>query len=345
MERKIWIATGLLLLALVFYMLFPFINVLIYGLFIYYISRPIYRRINKHVSHGFMSAFASLFWVTLPILAVIIYTVLIASTELSGILSDPRVDAVGGIKSLISSASALASDIEPAELLNLIRENKNIGEYFFGVGLTVLSLVFKLILSFIAAFVFLRDEGRFRKWFVKSFLTKDESIAEDFFTDIDNAISHVFTGSILTAGITAIVASLLFTILNIIAPHEAFMIPYPLLLGILCGLANLIPAIGIKLVWVPLFLYITANAIIAHVIMSGVLYLIVFLVLINLLVDSFPEYLIRPYTSGGRVEPGILLFAYIFGPLVFGISGLFIGPIIVICAASFVEKVLPRLRK
>jgi len=345
MEKKFWTAVGVSLAAYVVYLVLPFVSVLIYGLFIYYISRPVYRRIKARIKNGFFSAFTSIFLIVLPVVVLILYTSIIASTELSEVLVESRIDARGRVTQMVSGASDLAGDIEPVDIITLIQDNTNIGQYLFSVGLLALNLVFKLILALIAGFLFLRDEGRFRRWFMRSFLSKDAKVADTFFSDVDNALQHVFSGSILTAGITAMLGAITFTTLNFIAPHPSLQIPYPLLLALLCGLANLIPAVGIKLVWIPLVGYLAFQAAAANVLLAELWFMILFLVVVNLIVDSFPEFIIRPYTTGGLVEPGVMLFAYIFGPFVFGLSGLFIGPMIVITSAAFVKNVLPYLRK
>jgi hypothetical protein len=60
-------------------------------------------------------------------------------------------------------------------------------------------------------------------------------------------------------------------------------------------------------------------------------------------VDSVPEVLLRPYISGRNLHVGLVLFAYIFGPLLFGWYGLFLGPLIVVLVVEFARVILPEL--
>ncbi len=48
-----------------------------------------------------------------------------------------------------------------------------------------------------------------------------------------------------------------------------------------------------------------------------------FLVLTIVVVDTIPDLVLRPYLSGERTHVGLLMLAYIFGPIVFGFYGLF----------------------
>jgi hypothetical protein len=58
-------------------------------------------------------------------------------------------------------------------------------------------------------------------------------------------------------------------------------------------------------------------------------------------VDTIPDFLIRPYVSGNRTHVGLLMFAYILGPIAFGFYGIFLGPILLVLFAQFFRTVAP----
>ena len=83
-----------------------------------------------------------------------------------------------------------------------------------------------------------------------------------------------------------------------------------------------------------------------------------------MVVDTIPDLIIRPIISGGspsarvdRSPPfvhlslrgegglhvGLVMFAYIFGPILFGWYGLFLGPIALVAITHFARLVLPEL--
>jgi hypothetical protein len=60
-------------------------------------------------------------------------------------------------------------------------------------------------------------------------------------------------------------------------------------------------------------------------------------------VDTVPDLALRPWVSGGDLHLGTVMFAYIFGPLVFGWYGLFLGPLVLVLVAQAANVVLPEL--
>jgi predicted PurR-regulated permease PerM len=97
-----------------------------------------------------------------------------------------------------------------------------------------------------------------------------------------------------------------------------------------------------KVVYVPL-----AGAIAAPMVVSGeyslVGYLVAFLFVAVVVVDTIPDLILRPYLSGERTHVGLLMLAYIFGPVVFGFYGLFFAPIVLALGITFAHTALPRL--
>jgi len=116
------------------------------------------------------------------------------------------------------------------------------------------------------------------------------------------------------------------------------------LLGILCGLGIFIPVIGMKLIWIPLAIYLVIQAYLNGILSIAWWFLLLYLVVVFVVVDFTPDILLRPHISGKHVHSGAMLLAYIFGIVVFGFLGLFLGPMILIIATNFIKIVLPELR-
>jgi len=49
------------------------------------------------------------------------------------------------------------------------------------------------------------------------------------------------------------------------------------------------------------------------------------------------------FSGNGGLHVGLVMFAYIFGPLMFGWYGLFLGPILLVVVVHFARLVLPEL--
>lgn len=106
-----------------------------------------------------------------------------------------------------------------------------------------------------------------------------------------------------------------------------FGLSAPVLLGILYGLASLIPVVGIALIWIPgaIYLILTGN-------LADGIGIISWCLLSNLLMDN----IISPKIVSGetRLHPLFILFGVLGGVQLFGLFGIILGPTII--ALSFI---------
>jgi len=72
-------------------------------------------------------------------------------------------------------------------------------------------------------------------------------------------------------------------------------------------------------------------------------YVVGFLVVSAIVVDTIPDIVLRPYFSGKTTHVGLLMLAYILGPVVFGFHGLFLAPIVLVLALTFANTALVHL--
>jgi len=344
-SRRYWQILGLISIGLLLYMSVPFLDVIIYGIFIYYVTRPIYERIDDRIKRRNVSAFVSLFLLILPVIIIAIYTSSIASFELTRFMEgiDYTIP-LGYLNKAIEELSSIGQQLTPQELWEFIKENPSLQDILIVPIAGLVNILFKLFLMFTIAFYLLKDGHKLRKWFSEKVLGEDVKLSERFFNSIDEDLNRVFFGNILVALFTALIAITLFYILNLFAP-QYLGIPYPFLLGILCGIAIFIPGIGIKIVWVPMALYLVIQAYVNNILFTGWWFLLVFLVAVFFLVDLSPDLILRPYISAKKVHTGVMLLAYLFGYIVFGFMGLFLGPIIVVLVTNFMSIILPEIRK
>jgi predicted PurR-regulated permease PerM len=139
---------------------------------------------------------------------------------------------------------------------------------------------------------------------------------------------------------------LVYSGIDIFSPSKAIDVPYPVLLGVLSGIANLIPVVGMKLIWIPLASYMWGNAYLTGILIENTSFLIFATLAIYFIVDSFPDTILRPYLAGREHIPmGLLFFTYIFGTAVFGLAGIILGPIILVVTVNFFRLVLPEIKK
>ena len=141
--------------------------------------------------------------------------------------------------------------------------------------------------------------------------------------------------------VISLVAIAVFMGYNAVVP-AAVELPYPALAGALTGIASLIPVVGMKIVYLPLAALAALPSI-----LSGdsalIAYIVGFLVLAIVIVDTIPDLVLRPYLSGKRTHVGLLMLAYILGPVVLGFYGLFFAPFVLVLGLTFADTALPRL--
>jgi len=347
-NRLIWQILGLISVALLAYMFFPFVDVIIYGIFIYYVARPTYREFDKRFKHKSLGAFISLSLVVLPIVLISIYTVNIAYTELNNILAQVDFANIDYDSEIFKDIAGIAEYLELGDTTNLTSQGDtwvfilSLLARFLGILSLFFDIFFKLFLTFTIAFYLLKDGAKLRAWLTDTFLGGKTELTKKFFDEVDSGLHMVFLGNILTAILTALIGAVTFTLLNLVAPPQ-LMIPYPILLAILCGLCIFIPVIGVKLIYIPLAIFLVIQAYLNGILFTDWWFLLLFIVVVSVVVDFIPDTVLRPLISRKNLHSGAMLFAYIFGIAVFGFVGLFLGPIILITTTQFLKIVQPEL--
>ncbi|AKH97881.1 AI-2E family transporter [Halanaeroarchaeum sulfurireducens] len=336
-----WWAVAVVLAATVGYVFVSFVGTFVFGLFVYYATRPIYRRLKRVVRPPSLAAGISLVLITLPAILLLAYTIAIGLQEFDRLVEMQNLD-VGRIETLLApyvDVSALVAD--PLSILTaqttvegVVGNITEASAYLEFFGIAALHLFVVILL----AFYLLRDGHRFANWFVHQF-SDNRGLVETYVRLVDRDYSIIFFGNILNAFLTGIIGAIAYGGINLISP-SALEIPYPTLLGLLTGIASLIPIIGIKLVYVPVAGYLTYGSLGAPELLW---FPVVFVLVSFVIVDVIPDLVLRPYVSGRGLHLGLVMLAYIFGPLMFGWYGLFLGPMILVLIVHFTRIVLPEL--
>ena len=345
--RTGWWVVGLALAAAVLYVVYSFVGTFVFGIFIYYATRPVYERIRRRVRPASLAAAISLFALALPVLLLIIYTGAIALQELARAVDRlQEMDAVPadltGIWEQIQpyvGASTIAQ--RPEELLadpntELVRDvGLSVLQYAGIIGIGLLHLFVMIAI----AFYLLRDDHRLSRYVRRQF-ADDGGVFAAYARAVDRDFNSVFFGNILNALFTGTIAAASYNVLNLVAP-PGLEVPYPTLIGLLAGAASLIPVVGMKLVYFPVAAYLGVETAVAD---PAVLWFpALFFGVSFVVVDTIPDLVLRPYVSGRDLHVGLVMLAYILGPLLFGWYGIFLGPILLVLVVHFVRIVLPEL--
>jgi len=192
-----------------------------------------------------------------------------------------------------------------------------IGATFVTLSSTILFLVFILIDTFFLLFY----RHLLLKFIIKSFKEENSNIVLDIVEQVQYIIRKYILGLLLEMLIVATVCCVVFLILDI---------KYAVLLGLITGLFNIIPYIGI-------FTALLLNVIItfATAAASGKVLLVLITVIAIHLIDSN---VLLPVIVGSKVKINafITLIGVVVGEMIWGIPGMFLSiPVIAISKIIF----------
>lgn len=338
-----WIVLGVLISFILAYTAHIVLAPLIFGMFLYYGTRPIFRRLIQRGVPPKIAAGISLLSIGLPSITITISvfvagiqeglrfidqgslpeTTFVSNSELFLRLQEVNVADMGTVVDFIGS--------EPVrELLT------NSWGTVSSLTNTAIGLLFSFVLVFAFAF-FMYGWGPHVRRMLED-LSNDPNLPI-FLSKLDDDLSTVFFGNMLNAVATALIASISYAILNFVAGGEV-LVPTPILLGLLTGIASFIPVTGSKTIYLPLAGWLAAQSyLVAEV--TGYGFTLLFLVMSFIIVDTIPDMFLRPLISGRTVSQGALFVSYLIGPLVFGFVGVFLLPVITVLALSFGQVIVP----
>ena len=337
--RLLWLAFGVVCALVLVYSVYTFVGTFVFGVFVYYAVRPIHRRIRQRVTSPSLAAFLSMFLLVLPALVIVFATLGIAIQELLRFVRTQQLAALEAALTPYLDTTLTNVDLEAMLTGNVdtatLQQSLAVATQSISfVGLGLLHLFVMLAL----AFYLLRDGDRLAA------LCYNCIPHETFATygrAVDRDLKNVYFGNIANAVFTGTIGAITYTALNFFAPAGA-AIPYPALLGLLTGVASLVPVVGMKLVYFPVAAYLGGVLLFAGQ-TEGLWFVVAFAVLSFVVVDTIPDVVLRPFVSGGTLHSGTLMLTYIFGSLLFGWYGIFLAPLLLVVVVEFVRIVLPTL--
>jgi predicted PurR-regulated permease PerM len=344
-EKRVVVALfGVAVAAVISYVAYRFIAALTVAVFLYYSTRRFYNGLARLRLPKQIRAITALSFLAVPLILVISYTVVLLVTELRSFI-----DQYALIEATASNVSWIQGLEEPPELSpSGLYEAYQAGQFDAIIGFlsenasfltSVISGFFlNLFIVVILTYYLLIDGPKIHEWLLRF---DDDAIVREFLENADAELEAVLFGNLLNVIAISIIAIASYLGYNTVVP-AAVEVPYPALAGALTGIASLIPVVGMKVVYVPL-----AAATALPTLLGGdpslLLYTAAFLLVALVVVDTIPDLILRPYLSGETTHVGLLMLAYILGPVVFGFYGLFFAPILLVLGITFSNTALPRL--
>lgn len=335
-QRKwIFILFFTLIAALTAYMFRPYFSALFVGGLIAYFLYPVYRRIlkkvkSKYLAQALLSISSAL--VLLILLAAIIVPLISQTQTLYLDTEDFLREQIEEIKTCPSSgdipfkcslAKYFASDIEQfqEEGIDLF---KKVSLFFVKSLTSVITSIFSFFI-FITIVVFsifyFLDHGKEIKDTLQGVLPLTGSHKTKIFTRLEETIKAVVGGNISTALLQGFAGGLIFLILGISSP---------LFFGLIMAVLAFIPAIGPALVWIPTVIFLLAK---------GSFIKAIILTIYGIVVFTWIDNYLKPKFIGDKIKlSSFAIFLAVLGGLqLFGILGLFFGPIILALLVTCVQ--------
>jgi predicted PurR-regulated permease PerM len=331
-----WLVVAALFVAAAF-TAYSLVGTFALGLFLYYGTRPVYRRLRTVVPSDGLAASLTLLLTALPGLVLIFYLGLQGLNEVT-----PHLGAIQGLLEPYVNIQGLTQ--EPVNTILEFVRNPRSGEIgrvidtvsqYVGFVTTLLQTLFIAILF---ALYLLRDGDRIADWFTEN-VGGDGTPAHAYATAVDSDLETIYFGNVLLVLVVALLSTVVFHGYNVLAP-PAVDIPSPTAVALLMGFATLIPIIVGKVVYVPLVAYLASVASRSE---PSMLFPLGLLVVSFLLLDFIPMTFLLPALAGRHTHIGVIMFAYILGILIFGWYGLFLGPLLVVLGIQAVRIVVPEL--
>jgi len=346
MDEKRFVITlfGLAVAVIVGYIAYRFVAALTVAVFLYYSTRRFYYALARLRLPARLRAAAAISVIGLPLILLLSYTLVLIVLEARRFIEQyPVAESVG---TEVPWVEGLADLSEPTVdgLIGTYREGgfdpliELLSEHAALLTSTVTGFLLNVLIAVIVTYYLLLDGSRFHDWLL-SF--DDEAIVREYLEAADAELEAVLYGNLLNVIAISLIAVATYSGYNLVAPAGA-TVPYPAVAGALTGIASLIPVIGMKIVYIPLAAAAATPAVLAND-LTALLYVGVFVAVVVVVVDTIPDIVLRPYFSGKTTHVGLLMLAYVFGPVVFGFYGLFLAPIILVVALTFAYTALPQL--
>ncbi|MFD1511683.1 AI-2E family transporter [Halomarina rubra] len=341
-QTAFWWAVAALVGLLLLWVGFVYVGTFALGLFVYYATRPVNKRIERRFGGAKRSALISLFAVVLPfivILGLVIASVASAVAGARGLISgqlagfiDPYLDSIAAIQTpqqAVDYFQSLAADATVQGGLDAI----------LGTVGTLGGAVYQTFL--IAAFVYflLRDDSRLAAWFDREVADEDSPVSR-YFRAVDLDLESVYYGQLLTIFAVIVISMVLYVGLNLVAP-AGMDIPQPVLFAALTGVATFIPLVGRGIVYTIIAAYLSFVAVTTDPVLLW--YPLVFLFVTFWGLDNVVRYFVRPRLAGRDVPASLLLFTYLLGGGLWGWYGIFLAPFLFVLSWEFLRTVFPRL--
>lgn len=306
---KLVIVVSILLLGI--YLVYPIIPGIIGGLIFSYAFTPVYNFIYKKLKMRSLSAALTTLFISAPFIITLLYGFFKAIEQLTFVTQILEKETPTTIFDL------LGLEVETSPFYGLISETFpqiiNISDFFSStMGQLPLTLM-NVVVLFLSLFYFLSEKDKVENYFEKIVPDRYKKDILEILGPTRTVINGLIYANVMSAMIIALLATIGFLVIGV---------PYSFLLGLLTGLAALLPVVGPWTIFLPVgFYYILVGEIV-----QGLAILLYGVVALFILYNFY----IFPKLGGNQAQlhPFIVLVGFLGGAYMFGALGILYGPII-----------------
>lgn len=322
----------MLLLYVCWLMLLPFITVLLWSAILVIIFHPLYSKLMKKFGKHAISAIITIAAALLTFIIPFLLISLAALNELASftdtfvdqiqiIMNDPMHSWIGGLYNYLDQYVHIKDNIKPEDVKEFITRITSgilsaswyLIEGFFGMLVGILFSIF-------AMFYLFRDGEKLVND-LPGILPMENDQARELIKEVSTLIDATIRGSLFVAVIQGILAGLIFWILGV---------PSAILLGVLAMIFSLVPTGGTAFVTVPAIVIMTVSG---EYWKAGIL--AAYAALVIGMVDNF--LLPKLIKQRSKMNELFVFFSVLGGLQLFGILGIFMGPIILAIAIGLLN--------
>jgi len=332
----------ILALLLLFILVRPMITILLSSILLAYISFPLYKRIIKKIKNKSLSIILSLFIVFVIILIPFSFLMFEVTQQgysfYNSLSSNIQKGALFGF-GCVSADSEICSIINQAEKFSLERLStfgfdKQILAYLpifedkiTKFILTIPIIIAGIFLTIIISYFILKERETILNKIINLFPMRKKTInrlAKEF----GNITYTVIYAQLFVALVQGIVATIGFYI---------FGIPIPIFLGVVVAFSSFIPTIGTAVIWLPASLFLMLSGYLSHNYweLGKGIGLFLYGLLIISTIDNI--LLAKIVDTKANVNQIVIIIGVIGGASLFGIIGIFIGPILLPLLLTYFE--------
>lgn len=310
LSRGFFLLLITVLLVLSIAMILPFFQYFLLTLLLAYLLMPVQNRLEKRVGPK-VAAGSIVFVATIMIVLPLVYVVRLAVIESVTLLEDIRAGEITLEQVEIQIAERLGIEVDLFSRIQTVSEEVAV-EDVVGVVDTLAHLLIGIGLTVFLLYYFLKDGEKFMGWLRETVPVSDD-IQDHIYQESDQIMKAVLLGHIFVAVIQGVLAGFGLVVTGI---------PNPVLWTVVMVVLSLLPIVGSFLIWGPAVIYLFIGG---QTLLAG------FLALWGIIVVGVSDDYLRPIIVDryAEVNPSVIIIGVLGGIFVFGVMGIFFGPLII----------------